>query len=135
MWRSGRAYSQDLRDRVLRAIDEGGKAYDVAGLFNVSVSYIYKALSRRRATGETSARAQRSHRVSKLEPLHRAIAAEAKRRPDATLEELRRWLEATHATRVSLGTMHNTLVCLGLTFKKSPAGQRNRTVRRSPGAD
>jgi transposase len=133
MWRSGRAYSQDLRDRVLRAIDDGGKAYEVAALFQVSVSYVYKALIRRRRTGETSARAQCSHRVARLEGLHAAIAAEVKRRPDVTLEELRRWLEATHATRVSLGTMHNTLVRLGLTFKKSPAGQRSKIARTSPG--
>lgn len=49
----GRAYCQDLRDRVIAAVDGGAGAYAIAPLFQVSVSYIYKALGRRRATGET----------------------------------------------------------------------------------
>jgi transposase len=47
-WVSGQAYSQDLRSRVLAAVDRGGRVYEVAPLFEVSVSYIYKALARRR---------------------------------------------------------------------------------------
>ena len=52
----GRAYSQDLRERVMAAVDSGTGAYFAASLFRVSVSYIYKALGRRERTGETSAR-------------------------------------------------------------------------------
>ena len=48
----GVAYSQDLRDRVMAAVDGGLSVYSAAPLFRVSVSYIYKALGRRRATGE-----------------------------------------------------------------------------------
>jgi hypothetical protein len=42
---------EDLRARVLGAVDRGGRVYEVAELFEVSVSYIYKALARRRLTG------------------------------------------------------------------------------------
>jgi transposase len=45
-WVSGQAYSDDLRARVLAAVDRGGRVYEVAPLFEVSVSYIYKALAR-----------------------------------------------------------------------------------------
>ena len=55
-WRSGRSYSEDLRERVLAAVDSGMGAYAAAPLFRVSVSYIYKALGRRRRTGEADAR-------------------------------------------------------------------------------
>lgn len=134
MWRSGRASSQDRRDRVLRAMDAGSKAGEVAGLFSVSVSYIDKALGRRRTTGETRARPQRSRQVLKLAGLHEAIRAEILRRPDATLAELRAWLAGTHQVEVSLGSMHNTLVRLGLTLKKSRGGPRRRIGRISPDA-
>jgi transposase len=134
MWRSGQAYSQDLRERVLRAIDQGAKAAEVAGLFKVSVSYIYKALIRRRSTGEQAARPQRSHRSFKLAPLEDAIRAEVLRRPDATLEELRRWLAQAHQVEVSLGAMHNTLRRLGLTLKKSRGGRKSKTGPSSPDA-
>ena len=43
----GRAYAQDLRERVMAAVDSGTGAYAAASLFRVSVSYIYKLLGRR----------------------------------------------------------------------------------------
>ena len=54
----GRPYSQDLRERVMAAVDGGMRVYAAAPVFRVSVSYIYKALSRRTKTGETTARAE-----------------------------------------------------------------------------
>ena len=42
----GKPYSQDLRERVIAAVDTGTGAYVAAPLFQVSVSYIYKALIR-----------------------------------------------------------------------------------------
>jgi transposase len=134
MWRRGQAYSQDLRDRVLAAVDGGAAAGDVAALFKVSVSYIYKAMIRRRVTGEQAARPQRSHQSFKLAPFENAIRAEVSRRSDATLEELRRWLAETHQVEVSLGAMHNTLRRLGLTLKKSRGGRKSRIGPSSPGA-
>jgi transposase len=131
-WKSGQSYSGDLRGRVLSAVDGGSPAKAVAQLFQVSVSYIYKVLARRRATGETEARPQRNRQTLKLAAHHAAIAAEVARRPDVTLEELRAWLLATHGVTASLGLMHQTLVRLGLTLKKSRAGPKSRTGRTSP---
>ena len=105
----------------------GGAAKSVAQLFQVSVSYIYKALARRQATGETEARPQRNRQELKLAAHHDAIAAEVARRPDVTLEELRAWLLADHQVAASLGLMHKTLARLGFTLKKSRAGPRSRT--------
>ena len=47
VWRRGQSYSEDLRARGLVAVD-GGMAARAASVFRVSVSYIYKALIRRR---------------------------------------------------------------------------------------
>jgi len=132
LWERGKAYSQDLRSRVLAAADEGTRVGQIATLLRVSVSYVSKILSRRRATGETSARPQRSHRTRILSELHAAIAAEVAARPDITIAELRRWLSETHGVAASEGLMHNTVVRLGLTFKKSPSGRPSRSVRTSP---
>ena len=131
-WKSGQSYSSDLRSRVLAAIDGGHPAKAVAQLFQVSVSDIDKALARREASGETEARPQRNQQTLKLETLHAAIAAEVARRPDATLEELRAWLLASHGVSASLGLMHQTLARLGLTRNKSRAGRRSRTCPTSP---
>ena len=130
-WKSGQSYSTDLRSRVLAAVDGGSPAKAVAQLFQVSVSYIYKALARREA-GETEARPQRNHQALKLVAHHDVIAAEVARRPDVTREELRAWLLATHEVKASLGLMHKTLARLGLTLKKSRAGRRSRIDPTSP---
>ena len=86
-----------------------------------------RRLGRRAVTGETEARPQRNHQELKLAAQHEAITAEVARRPDATLNELRAWLLATHGVAASLGLMHRTLARLGLTLKKSRSGRRSRT--------
>ena len=47
-WRQGQSYSDDLRSRVLAAVDGGMAVRAAASVFQVSISYIYKALIRRR---------------------------------------------------------------------------------------
>jgi transposase len=133
-WKPGQSYSADLRSRILAAIDGGGSAKAVALLFQVSVSYLYKALARRETSGETEARPQRNQQTLKLAEHHAAIAAEVARRPDVTLEELRAWLLAHHQVTTSLGLMHKTLARLGLTGKESRGGPRSRSGRMSPGS-
>jgi hypothetical protein len=59
LFRRGKPYSQDLRERVFAAADEGGKVGQIARLLRVSVSFVSKVLSRRRESGETTARPQR----------------------------------------------------------------------------
>ena len=65
-WQRGKAYSQDLRDRVLAAADEGERVGHIAATLRVSVSYVSKVLSRRRLAGQTTAQPQRCHVVPKL---------------------------------------------------------------------
>ena len=69
----GAPYSPDLRERVIAAVDGGLGAYASAAVFRVSVSYIYKALGRRRATGETTARASGRGPAQKLAPFNPAL--------------------------------------------------------------
>lgn len=131
-WRRGRAYSQDLRSRILVAADDSVPVGRIATMFRVSVSYVSKVLSRRRTTGEIAARPQRCHLTPKLSALHDAIRAEVAARPDATLAELCRWLSEAHQVQASEGLMHTTLVRrLGLTLKKSRSAPPSRTARTS----
>jgi D-serine deaminase-like pyridoxal phosphate-dependent protein len=89
VWRQGQSYSEDLRARVLAAIDGGMAARSAAQVFRVSVSYIYKALIRRRRTGEVSASSRRGHRPRKLTPEQEAtLAAHIAAHPDITLAAL-----------------------------------------------
>jgi transposase len=129
LWQRGKAYSQDLRERVLASADEGGQVGQIARLLRVSVSYVSKVVGRRRTTGETAARPQRGHLRPKLAEWHGAIRDQVSARPDMTLEELRAWLLATHQVSASVGLIWHTLATLGLTLKKSHSGRLSRIVQ------
>lgn len=132
LWQRGKSYSQDLRNRVFAFADDGEPVGRIAAVLRVSVSYVSKALSRRRLTGEETARPQRCHREPKLSSLYPAILEQVRSRPDVTIAELRAWLLATHQVSVSIGLMNKTLSALDLTFKKSPFTLPSKRVRTWP---
>ncbi len=129
-WRQGQSYSEDLRSRVLAAVDGGMAARAAARLFQVSVSYIYKAVIRRRRTGETTASARRGHRPRKLSAAQEAaLASHIEAHPDLTLAALRAWLLEEHGVRLSNGAMWLAVTRLGLSFKKRHSGRASKTAR------
>jgi transposase len=128
----GKAYSQDLRERVFAASDGGSAVGVIAKTLMVSVSYVSKVLSRRRLTGETRARPQCCHVPPKLADYHEAIREHVKQKPDATIAELRSWLRQSHKVSVSTGVMHKVLIQLELTLKKRRSTRRNRTAPMLP---
>lgn len=130
-WRSGQSYSQDLRDRVMGAVDDGMAVRQAAVTFEVSISYIYKALIRRRLMGESGPNPNRGHRARKLRPdQEAALAAHIQSRPGITLAQAQAWLLAEHGVSLSMGATWNAVRRLGLSFKKSPARDRARQARR-----
>lgn len=124
----GVAYSQDLRDRVLAAVDGGLRVYSAAPLFRVSVSYIYKALGRRRATGDVTAHKSGGGPKPKLAAYDEALRAQVARKADLTLVELQAWLANDHAVKASIGALWARVRHLGLTLKKSRSAPQSRTA-------
>lgn len=134
MWRWGRSDAQDLRSRVLAAVDGGMAVRQAAPLFRVSVSYIYKALIRRRSTGDSSANRNRGHRPRKLSPEQEAaLAARIRAEPDITLARLQDWLCDRHGVRLSNGGLLAAVKRVGFTFKKAlvASEQNGRTLPRA----
>jgi transposase len=123
---SMKAYSQDLRERVVRACDEGrGTRPYLAKLFGVSTAWIRRLLQRRRETGSIAALPPAGGSPPKMDAdrCGRLLLLVAEQ-PDATLAELRDRLGAP----VHLSTVARTLARLGLTVKKKSCGLRSRTV-------
>jgi transposase len=122
-------YSIDLRERVLKAVDEGeGTQEQVAERFRVSARWVRKLLARRAATGSIAPEPNGGGR----KPLIQGEAAEALRAavradPDATLGELR---EATGFTGC-LMTIWRAIERLKITRKKSPCGPESNSTRMS----
>jgi transposase len=111
-----RTYSQDLRERVVRACDEQrGTHQDLAKLFGVSTAWIRRLLQRRRETGSFAALPHAGGHRSKLGDHQRQqLLVLVVEDPDATLAQLRERLGAF----VHLSTLHRALARCGLTLKK-----------------
>ncbi len=122
-------YSQDLRERGVRACDEGrGTRAQIADLFHVSTAWIRRLLQRRRQTGSVAAKPHAGGAPRKLaDGQRRQLLALVVEQPDATLAELRDRLGAC----VHVTTIHRALARVGLTVKKRPARRRAGPPRRA----
>src|SRR4051812_42639255 len=122
-----RAYSQDLRDRVIDTALAGLPARRAAVQFRVGIATAIGWVSRARHTGERTPRRQGQPRRSKLD-VHRAfLLGLIEATPDITLLEMQERLAAERAITASVGTIWTFLDRVGLTFKKSPLTLPNRT--------
>jgi transposase len=128
LWQRGKAYGQDLRDRVFAAADIGTPVSEIAEMLLVSISYVSKALSRRAGTGETTARPQRCHVPPKLAAFYEAISEQVALTPDITLTEMKVWLFETHGVEASTTLIWETLAKLDLTLKKRRCMPPNKIV-------
>lgn len=120
-----RALSNDLRDRVIDAVDGGMSRRAAAARFGVAVSTAIKWVQRWRESGSRRARPQggdkRSHRIE----AHRAeILALIEASPDITLAEIADHLKARHGLKVAQSTVWRLLDRHAMTFKKNRARQR-----------
>ncbi len=115
-----RAYSEDLRHRVIAACEEGELSQRaVAERFGVSVPFVEKLLQRYRRTGEVAARKPGGRRAVIVGRALARLKRRLKEHPDSTLAELR---EAC-GVDCSLVTVHNTLMREGYRRKKNAARQ------------
>jgi transposase len=110
-----RAYSMDLRLRVLRDSEEGLESEEIAEKYGVSRSWIDRVKQRKREFGEIEPR-RGSGRKSLLKPHFGRLQQLLEQRPDITLKEIRDELQLT----VSLQAIWKVLNQLGYTFKKNP---------------
>lgn len=119
-----KAYSIDLRERVLKDLDGGVKTSAVATKYSVSPAWVRRLKQRRAATGEVAPRRQRHGPSPSWLARADAIREAVRQAPDATLDEYRRRFHLP----MSKSALARALVALGLTRKKSRSGRASRTV-------
>jgi len=115
-----RAYSVDLRERIVAAAKTGHSLRTVAQQFSVSAASVSRYIQQQK---------QRQTLAPKLPPgakqrlsgeVLAALLCQVEQHPDQTVTELHQWLQMVHpATRVSRATVHRALVRAGITYKKS----------------
>ncbi len=124
-----KAYSIDLRKRVLAAYDSGKYSLNqIAEQFQVTTRWIQKLRQQRQQEGSIAPRPPNKGRKpvfqgDNLEKLEQFIDAN----PDATLEEIKRYFLGV--VECSIVTIHNTLKRLELRYKKKRYMPANKTER------
>jgi transposase len=120
-----KAYSMDLRERVLKDVDAGMKTGAIAEKYSVSPAWVRRLKQRRAATGEVAHRKQRHGQIAGWVRYADQIREAVRQAPDATLAEYRQRFRIP----LSKSALARALVHLGLTRKKSRSGPANKTVR------
>jgi len=115
-----RAYSEDLRVRVVRAVEAGASRRSVAQTYAVSISFVIKLVQRWRAAGTVAPRGTGGRRVHKLAGHGGLVDRLLAENKDITLEELRTALSAAGVV-VGRSSIDRYLRARGITRKKRMA--------------
>lgn len=113
-----KAYSLDLRTRVLAAIDGGMSRADAVRTFQISLGSIKRWLKMRQTSGSLSPKPRTGKTVSISATQLPTLRFQLEQFPDASLaEHARRW-NADHATTLSQWTLGRAIRRLGWSRKK-----------------
>ncbi|MBI2816224.1 MAG: hypothetical protein HYX72_04730, partial [Acidobacteria bacterium] len=99
-----KAYSDDLRRKLLEAYDRGeGSLRELAGRFGVSSPWAWKISSQRRRTGQMERVEQRHGSLSRVTAeVEARLRSLLREQPDRTLAELRQGLWEAERVRFSI---------------------------------
>jgi transposase len=122
-----RPYSQDLRERVVRAVEGGLSRRGAARVFGVGIATVIDWVAVWRENGRLSALPMGGDHSSRLTGEREWLLARIEEVPDLTLEELRAEL-AGRGKQVGYGTVWRFFAAEGISLKKNRARQRARAA-------
>jgi transposase len=114
-----KAYSQDLRERVLRPRDLGHPRAEIVQLFGISLATLKRYVKQRRDEGHIRPKAIPGRPPKKRAQVEAGVLLQLQAHDDATLERHCAMWEQTYGERVSRWTMSRAIKRLGWTRKKS----------------
>ena len=131
-----RAYSLDLRERVVAAYEQGEQTIaEISERFSVGQTFLKKMLRQKRETGSVERLPARAGAKKALSEAHRCfLAKQIKEQPDATLVELQERLQQKKQVSVSAATVSRELTELGLPRKKNRSSRGNAIIENAPGS-
>ena len=122
-----RAYSEDLRKKIVTAIERGMPKAQAARLFDVSLSSVKRYW--RMASQEGSLKPRKSpgrpHKIDEKAQL--LLEKDVEERPSATIGQRRRFLEHLTGTTLSDSTVRRLMKRLGFSQKNGQWGRWNET--------
>lgn len=108
-----RAYSTDLRQRIVQAVDGGMSLSEAARVYQVGRSTVKRYLSQYRTQGDLAPKTIPGRPPAIGPDQHDTLRAQVQQWPDASLaEHVRLWARTQH-TLVSISTMSRALKSIG----------------------
>jgi transposase len=127
-----KSYSEDLRRKIVAALERGMSKTEAARLFDVSLSSV-KRYSRMAYQGNSLAPKKRLGRTPKVnEKANKLLNEHVKERPAATIAERIRFLQSITGERLSYSTIRRLLKRLGWSRKKGVWVQQKETSGSGP---
>jgi transposase len=122
-----RAYSEDLRKKIVSAVERGMSKAQAARLFDVSPSSVkrYSRTARGGGSLQPGKSPGRPHKVN--ESARALLEADVKERPAATISQRRRFLEHLTGTTLSDSTVRRLMKRMGFSQKNGLWGRWNET--------
>jgi transposase len=125
-----KAYSQDLRERVIDAVERQGLSRRAAARqFGVADSTAVKWLQHVERRGSRKPVGTGGHRPSVLKPHHDFLMSVRAQQPDITLQALSHRLLAERGVKADTSMLSRYFRRHGMTFKKRRWSRANGTVR------
>jgi transposase len=117
--------SEDLRIRVIRAVEGGMSRRAAADRFGISAASAVRFVQDWRESGTTKAKQQGGdQRSQRIEEYHEVIMAAIDATPDMTLVEIAEMLKSEYGTSFAPSSIWRFLDRHGVTFKKKRARSR-----------
>jgi transposase len=127
------AYSQDLRERILRALDRGDRPTEIAQRFEVSRIWVYHVRKRVDLTGERGSLHIGGYRRSRLAEMEGELRAWIAAEPGLTLADIQQRV-IQRGVSIKIGALWHQMDKWSLTFKRNSERQLARARERSGAA-
>lgn len=129
-----KAYSLDLRERVVRFVEAGHSRHAAAAHFVVSVSFVVNLMTAFSTAGRIAPKPGGGRRHAKLDPHRAFLLARVASKDDITMPELAAELKSATGTKADPASLSRWLIRNGYRLKKNSAGERTRSTRRQTSA-
>ena len=127
-----KSYSEDLREKIIVAVERGMSKSEAARTFDVSLSSVKRYVGMA-SSGESLAPKKRPGRTPKVdEKVERLLNEDMKERPAATIAQRVGFLGVITGKRLSYSTVWRLLKRLGWSRKKDRWVHRSETSSEGP---
>jgi transposase len=120
-----RAYSEDLRKKIVAAVERGMSKAQAARLFDVSLSSVKRYSKTAREGGSLEPRKSPGRPRKADKKARILLEKDVEERPAATISQRRRFLEQITATTLSDSTVRRLMRRLGFSQKNGQWGRWN----------